>query len=102
MMGSQTSLVGEGADTVYDQNNKRDSDVVAAVNQFDYTANEVTCLSRKDGFANYDQATAAAPTFGKSGSLKLVDLRGKSYDDPMWGELLDQLTIGEMGNQTDT
>ena len=125
-----------GADKVYDQNNKRESDVVAAVNQFDYTANEITYLSRRDSFANYAQATAApstysmsaaskaifynnanyltadvtaadearmfpnatAPTFGKSGSRKLVDLRGKSYDDPMWDELLDQLTIAEMGN----
>ena len=134
VLDSQTFTVD--STIVYDENNKRDSDAVAAVNQFDYTANEVTYLSRKDHFANYAQATAApgtysmsaaskaifynnanyltadataadenrmfpgasAPTFGKSGSLKLVDLRGKSYDDPMWDELLDQLTISEMGD----
>ena len=36
------------------------------------------------------------PIFGKSGDLKYYDLFGKSYDDPMWDQLLDQLTTDEM------
>ena len=36
------------------------------------------------------------PTFGKSGDLKYYDLFGKSYDDPLWDSLLDQLTTDEM------
>jgi beta-glucosidase len=36
------------------------------------------------------------PTFGKSGDLKYFDLFGKSYDDPLWDDLLDQLTTVEM------
>ncbi len=125
-----------GADKVYDESGKRDSDASAAVNQFDFAQGEVEYLSRKDGFANYDAATAApashsmpaadkanfynnanyltaeaaaadearmfpnaaAPTTGASNGLKLIDLRGAAYDDPKWDQLLDQLTLEEMGN----
>ena len=31
-------------------------------------------------------------TYGAKNGLSLIDLRGKSYDDPMWNDLLDQLT----------
>lgn len=38
----------------------RTSDKITAVNQFqDYSAGNVTYLSRADGFANYEEATAA-------------------------------------------
>lgn len=47
----------------YDENNKRESDQVAAVNQFDFARGEFTVLSRADGFANYDEATAAPTNF---------------------------------------
>ncbi len=59
-----------------------------------------------DGYhlnANYDptayiNAADEMPVTGKKGNLKLTDLRGKSYDDPMWDDLLDQLTVDEMSN----
>ncbi len=35
---------------------------------------------------------AVMPTFGKSGTMKLLDLWGLDYDDPDWDKLLDQLT----------
>ena len=113
----------------YDENNKRESDAVAATNQFDYAEGNVTYLSRADGFANYAEATAAPTNFempeeskatfynnanydatlddapdavepvtGQAGSLKLVDLRGADYDDPMWDDLLNQLTVDEMNS----
>ena len=47
----------------------------------------------------YDPADYAAvdmPTLGADNGLKLYDLMGKDYDDPMWDELLDQLTFEEM------
>lgn len=43
---------------VYDKE-ARESDNIPAVNQFDFANGGVTYLSRKDGFANYDAATAA-------------------------------------------
>ena len=36
------------------------------------------------------------PTQGKKNNMKLLDLRGKDYDDPMWEDLLDQMTIEDM------
>lgn len=110
----------------------RSSDRKAAVNQFqDYSAGNVTYLSRADGFANYTQAAAAPadddylmddvtreaikeksvayynpalydnpedvmPVTGVDQGIKLADMTGKDYDDPMWEQLLDQLTIEEM------
>ena len=107
------------SDVVYDTQ-PRSTDNIVATNQFDFAAGDVTYLSRKDGFANYDQATAAPasldmapeyvegfytnevfdfnmyiddsvemPTTGADNGLKLADMRGKDYDDPMWEDLLD-------------
>jgi beta-glucosidase len=36
------------------------------------------------------------PTLGASNGLKLADLTGKSYDDPQWDDLLDQLSFDDM------
>lgn len=53
--------------------------------------------------ANYDpnayiNPDDEMPVTGASGNLKLMDLRGKAYDDPLWDQLLDQLTVDEMSN----
>ena len=113
----------------YDGSNPRPSDDAAAVNQLQDARGEVEYLSRKDGFANYETATAAPadldlpekyiagyhlnanydpaayidpndtmPTTGAKNGLMLKDLRGKSYDDPMWEQVLDQLTVDEMAD----
>ena len=58
----------------------------------------------KAGFynhSNYDptqfnNASDQMPTTGAKNGLKLVDLRGKDYDDPQWEKLLDQLTVSDM------
>lgn len=115
-------------EVVYDTQ-PRSSDETVATNQFDFAAGDVTYLSRADGFANYEQATAAPasldlaqeyiegyytnetfdfttyidenaemPVTGAQNGLELSDLRGKDFDDPMWEELLDQMTVEEMSN----
>lgn len=54
------------------------------------------------GFAAWDHEAAAAafdgemPTTGADSDLTLADLRGLPKDDPLWTELLDSLTVGEM------
>ena len=53
--------------------------------------------------SNYDpnayiDPNAQMPTTGASGKLTIYDVRGKSYDDPIWEKLLDQLTVDEMSN----
>lgn len=46
-----------------------------------------------------EEERAAAIAEGKTqGDVLLEDLMGKSYDDPLWDELLDQLTLLEMQN----
>lgn len=49
----------QGGTIRYEGDNKRESDEIAAANQFEDAAGNVTYLSRADGFANYDEATAA-------------------------------------------
>ena len=43
----------------YEGDNKRESDQVTATNQFENVAGDVTYSLRADGFANYEEATAA-------------------------------------------
>ena len=59
-----------GAKVTYNENNKRESDVTAAVNQFDFADGGLTYLSRADGFANYTTATAAPTNFSMSAESK--------------------------------
>ena len=44
----------------------------------------------------YDDPNDAMPTQGAKNGLKLADLTGKSYDDPDWEKLLDQMSFDEM------
>ena len=110
----------------------RSTDKQVAVNHFqDYSRGNFVQLSRADGFANYEEATAAPsaeqltmsaevraaveknavgiydptlydnaddvmPTLEAKNGLKLADLTGKSYDDPQWEKLLDQLSFNDM------
>lgn len=110
---------------VYDEDNLHNGDLTVADSKLGFAEGEVTYLSRPDGFANYAQAVAAPssyslpdgyevtgagtynvyqynndadvmPTTGADNGLELVDLRGLDYDDPLWDQLLDQMTISEM------
>lgn len=38
----------------------------------------------------------AMPTTGANNGVSLIDLRGKAYDDGMWDQLLDELTVDDM------
>ncbi len=40
--------------------------------------------------------SATMPTTGAKNGIKLQDLYGKAYDDPMWSDFLDQLTAGQL------
>ena len=119
----QTYHVDE--DIVYDENETHNGDVQVAENRFDFAEGNVTYLSRKDGFANYEEATAAPSNYELDGTvlgngtynpedydnaddempvtnakngLELYDLRGADYDDPRWETLLDQMSTDEMVN----
>jgi len=48
--------------------------------------------------AKYDNADDVMPTTGADNGVVVADLTGKEYDDPMWEELLDQLSVEDMIN----
>lgn len=110
---------------IYDQDNLHNGDVEVADNKLDFAEGNVEYLSRADGFANYENAVAAPTDFELDGevtangtydpedynddsdempvtnvknNVKLMDLRGADYDDPMWEDLLDELSVDEMVN----
>lgn len=115
-------------EVVYNSDNKRPTDKVAAKDEFQDAQGKVTYLSRKNNFANYNEATKAPgqenlpasvlktatvaqnPNYGKApkatgkmpalkqrNNIELSDLRGKSYDDPMWNKLLDEMSVKDLG-----
>ena len=53
-----------------DEANPRSTDLTAAVNQFGYADGHLTYLSRKDGFKNYDETTAAPASTSMPEDLK--------------------------------
>jgi beta-glucosidase len=55
------------------------------------------------GFEAYDAGAAAdaagdveMPSTGEANGVQLIDLRGRTYDDPLWDVLLDQITTEEI------
>ncbi len=115
-----------GSTITYGESNPRSTDEEAAISRLSDAEGNLTFLSRADGFANYDVATAAPsyeldaewkakfvnnsnynvsehndpndamPVTGAKNGMQLVDLRGADYDDPRWETLLDQLQVSEM------
>ena len=110
-------------EVVYDESNTHEGDLTAAENKLQFAEGNVTYLSRKDGFANFEEAVKGPenfeldgevqgngtwnpedydnpedemPTTGAKNGLELYDLRDADYDDPRWEQLLDQLNIDEM------
>ena len=55
--------ISQAQTVVYGEDNKRESDEIAAINQFDFARGTAEYLSRKDGFANYATATAAPSNY---------------------------------------
>lgn len=47
-------------------------------------------------YAWREDPEAQMPIIGASNGISLINLRGKAYDDPMWEELLDQLSADDM------
>ncbi|WEV65860.1 glycoside hydrolase family 3 protein [Bifidobacterium sp. ESL0764] len=48
--------------------------------------------------AAHNKASDKMPTTGAKNNIRLADLRGKSYDDPEWNKLLDEMTFKDMDN----
>lgn len=46
----------------------------------------------------YDDPSDEMPTTGADNGIAAGDMTGKDYDDPMWEDLLDELTVDDMVN----
>ncbi len=85
-----SEVINVANDVIYDDahDGKRSSDEVAAVNQFENVAGHVTYLSRKDSFANYEEATSAPEAGYKMTAEEMAVYQCKAtynaadYDDP--------------------
>lgn len=78
----QSDTVTVGSTIVYDENNKRSSDEVAATNQFEFAEGDYfEYLSRADGFANYDVATKAPTNYEMSDADKAIYYNETNYDE---------------------
>ena len=77
VIDSQTYAVG--STVTYGENNKRESDHIAAVNQFGFARGDFECLSRAGGFANYESATAAPIDYSMSAEAKAGFYNNSNY-----------------------
>ena len=97
-----------------------DATGVEIENRFDYANGDLTYLSRNDWegtyptdedtnytasnellaaideYKNPEISTDAIPITGADNGIKLSDLKGLDYDDPMWEKFLDQFTYKEL------
>lgn len=78
---------------VYNENNARSTDEVAAVNQLDFATGDVIYLSRADGFANYAQATAKPSNFSMSDEDKATFFNNSNYDPTAYNNDSDQMPV---------
>ena len=62
------------------EDNTHDGDLIPATNQFDSAAGDVEYLSRADGFANYDEATAAPSSTTLADDLKATFVNNGNYN----------------------
>lgn len=46
-----------------------------------------------------DAPEVSSFTMGEDKGIRLIDLQGKDYDDPMWEDYLDQMTLDELASQ---
>lgn len=60
----------------------------------------ITELDSSSSGTDIDPATLADTqiVYGADNGLKLIDLRGHDFDDPLWDDLLDELTADEIYN----
>lgn len=108
---------------IYDEMNTHLNDRIVAEPRLQFAEGDVNYLSREDGFSNYEDVTGQPENFEINmellatgtydptdyndsddvmpdqdidNGLEVEDIQGISYDDPMWEEFLNQLTIEEM------
>lgn len=88
-IATKTYTVAE--DIVYNESNPRSTDVDAATNEFGFAENteQITYLSRKDGFANYDAAIAKCTFVEMTAEQKAGFWTNNNYNPADWNNADD-------------
>ena len=86
---SQTYNVPETI--TYSGDNMRSTDKTEVTNQFASAEGDVTYLSRADGFANYDEATAAPASLSMTDEQKETFLNNGNYDPADYNDDTDEM-----------
>src|SRR5699024_10764321 len=86
---SQTYNVPET--TTYSGDNMRPTEKTDVTNQFASAEGDVTYLSRADGFANYDEATAAPASLSMTDEQKETFLNNGNYDPADYNDDADEM-----------
>ena len=89
VIASQTYNVPETI--TYSGENTRSTDQAEVTNQFDAAAGDVTYLSRADGFANYEEATAAPASLSMSDEHKETFLNNGNYNPEDYNDDADEV-----------
>ncbi|MCR5468509.1 MAG: glycoside hydrolase family 3 C-terminal domain-containing protein [Lachnospiraceae bacterium] len=89
-----TDVVTVDSTIVYNEDNKRASDEVAATNQFSFAEGEnITYLSRAEGFANYAEATAAPTSYEMGDELKATYVNNTNYNEADYNNDSDEMPV---------
>ncbi|NLL77050.1 MAG: beta-glucosidase [Clostridiales bacterium] len=84
---------------VYNEPNPRSTDETVATNQFDFSdQGEVTYLSRADGFANYEEATASPASLTASDTTVSLFMNNSNYNPEDYNNDEDEMPITGAAN----
>lgn len=86
-----TKVHSVDATITYGGEDGRSTDDVTATNQLDFATGDVTYLSRADGFANYEAATAAPTNFTMSEEDKATFYNNSNYDPEAYNNDSDEM-----------
>lgn len=86
---------------VYNGEEGRSTDDLAATNQFDFAEGDVTYLSRADGFANYAEATKAPESLSASKEVQSLFMNNSNYNPEDYNNDDDEMpTTGASNGMT--
>lgn len=77
----------------YSGENMRSTDQTEVTNQFEHAAGEITYLSREDGFANYEEATAAPATYSLPEERKGEFFNNNYYNPEDYNDPEDEMPV---------
>lgn len=85
----------------YSGDHTRSTDQTEVTNQFDNARGEFTVLSRADGFANYEEATAAPASLSMTEEQKKLFINNGNYDPKDYNDESDQMPVTGKDNGLD-